>query len=331
MHRLRKHHKVVLKAPADQDLGRRPPGSGGDRLNSGVREMTAGSQRTVGLGHEIAAAILLDQLPSIAEWVQIDLIDDGRRGCDSQDPLELRDAEVRHPDRARMADASALVPSRPGPGRSPLRPVDEIEIDVVELQPFQARLELANRVPRAWVELRGDEDVARDPARFVETLRRRWTRSRTPGPYRCGGSQARAPSARRPRIHDHPVSARHRERATGSRTHRRGPAQAPNSPNGDVVVISTPHRPKGRSMVSPGVSLESLISWFIDPEESTGFARQRQHRPRSRRLRTGGHGASAHNAKPGSPQRGRLAIDGADRERRVKQSVLSIRSWRTLM
>src|SRR6185437_1151230 len=57
--------------------------------------------------------------------------------------------------------------------RPALRPVDEIEVDVVEPEPPQAALQLGRRVGRSRVELRGDEHVLpAEPApaeRFADT------------------------------------------------------------------------------------------------------------------------------------------------------------------
>src|ERR1700722_17717809 len=122
--------------------------------------MTARSQRTVGLGHQVAAVVLLDQLLAIAERVEVDLVDDGCCGRDGLYLLQLGDAEVRPPDRARLAKGSRPFHPGPGPRRSALGPVHKVEIDVLGPQAIQTRLELCDRIAGPRAELRGDEHVA---------------------------------------------------------------------------------------------------------------------------------------------------------------------------
>src|SRR5262249_31922008 len=94
MRRFRQHHKVVLEPPADQDLRRRLPDPLRECPNSGVGQMSAGSQRAVGLGHQTTPPVLLDQFLSIAEGVELDLVGDRSSSGAGEDLLELGDAEV---------------------------------------------------------------------------------------------------------------------------------------------------------------------------------------------------------------------------------------------
>ena len=50
---------------------------GPDRLHSRVREMPTRAERAVGLGGQVAAPILFDQLFSVTERVEVDLVGDG--------------------------------------------------------------------------------------------------------------------------------------------------------------------------------------------------------------------------------------------------------------
>ena len=49
--------------------------------------------------------------------------------------------------------------ARPRPGRSTLRPVYEVEVDLVESEPAQALLCFGLRILRPWIELGRDEDL----------------------------------------------------------------------------------------------------------------------------------------------------------------------------
>src|ERR1700677_2711738 len=69
-----------------------------------------------------------------------------------------------------MAEALRLLHARPGPGGSALRPMDQVEIDVLEPQALQARFDLTNRVLGARVELRRDEDVTAVETTFPQAL-----------------------------------------------------------------------------------------------------------------------------------------------------------------
>src|ERR1700729_1805390 len=121
--------------------------------------MSASSERPVRLGHEAAATILFYQRLSIAEGVEVYLVDDWRGGGHREDPLQLVHVEVRHADRACIAKALRTLHAGPGPCGSTLGPMYEVKIHVVEPQPLQARFNLSNRILRARIELRRYEDV----------------------------------------------------------------------------------------------------------------------------------------------------------------------------
>src|SRR5580658_1027254 len=122
--------------------------------------MTACAERAVRLGHQVAASILLDQLSSVTKGVEVDLVGDGRRGGDGEDLVKFCYIKVRHADRTRIAKAPRLLHAWPRPGRSTLRPMHQVEIDILEPQALQARFDLTNRVLGAGIELRRDEDFA---------------------------------------------------------------------------------------------------------------------------------------------------------------------------
>jgi hypothetical protein len=94
--------------------------------------------------------------------MQLDLIDrrDGARGGD--DPLQVRLMEVGDADRARQTEFPRL--DQPLPGRQVaveprLRPVDQVQVDLVQAEPFQAPLQ---RLDRPLVALRVVVDLGRD-------------------------------------------------------------------------------------------------------------------------------------------------------------------------
>src|SRR5271166_6702215 len=106
-----------------------------------------------------------EQLASVLERAELDLVE-GRWDRGGRDHLvQLADIEVGDADRARVAELASPLHARPGPERTALGPVDDVEVDVVEAEPPQAPLSLGGRIRARGIELGRDEHVlARDAA-----------------------------------------------------------------------------------------------------------------------------------------------------------------------
>src|SRR3954454_15324980 len=122
--------------------------------------MTSGAERAVSLERDAALVARLEQLAAELVRAELHLVDDGRDRGDGEHLVELLDAEVRHADRAREPAFLRLLHPGPRPGRAALRPVDDVEVDVVEAEPLEASLRLRDRIVAARVELRRHEDLA---------------------------------------------------------------------------------------------------------------------------------------------------------------------------
>ena len=121
--------------------------------------MPTGPERAVCLDGHAASLACLEQRPPVFERAELNLIDSRRRARDRDHLFELLDAEVRDSDRARESPLARRLHSRPGPRRPTLGPVNDVQIDLVELEPAEAALDLRHRVPAGRIELRGDEDL----------------------------------------------------------------------------------------------------------------------------------------------------------------------------
>src|SRR5207244_10827599 len=77
-------------------------------------------------------------------------------------------------DRAGMAELTGPLHPGPGPGRTTLRPVNQVQVDVVEAEAFEAALELRSRIGAGRIQLCGDEHlVTRDaalPERYADAF-----------------------------------------------------------------------------------------------------------------------------------------------------------------
>src|SRR3954451_4799732 len=115
--------------------------------------MTSGAERAVGLEGDAALVARLEQLAAELVRAELNLVDDGRARGAGEHLVELLDAEVRDADRAREATVLRLLHFGPRPGRAGLRPVDDVEVAVVEAEPLETSLRLRDRIVAARVEL----------------------------------------------------------------------------------------------------------------------------------------------------------------------------------
>ena len=180
--RLGQDHEPLLHQIAQRNLGRALAvrrGHGGDGL---VLQEIPGPERAVRLQHHPPLAAVGDQglLPFPGE--ETDLVDHrGDLGALHQ-LLEVPLGEVRDPDALDHAGAVELLDRPPGAciGLLPMvavcdgvRPVDQVEVDVVDPQGLQALLETGTGQVVAVVlvmELGGEEDLASRDAALGDAL-----------------------------------------------------------------------------------------------------------------------------------------------------------------
>src|SRR4051812_5315038 len=132
--------------------------------------MAPGAESAVRLEHDAPPAALLEERPAVLERAELCLVDDGRGARRGRELLELVDAEVRDPDRSRAAELARSLHSRPGPRGTTLRPVDDVEVDLVDAEPPQAVLRRGRRVLVPRIELGGEEDLLARHAALAKPL-----------------------------------------------------------------------------------------------------------------------------------------------------------------
>ena len=81
----------------------------------------------------------LREVPRDSRRVELDLVDDRRHGRVGNDLIELVWVEVRHADRSGVAALASGLHPGPGPGRPTFRPVNDVQVDVVDAEPLDAR------------------------------------------------------------------------------------------------------------------------------------------------------------------------------------------------
>jgi hypothetical protein len=130
-----------------------------------VAEVVAARERAVGLEHHVQPAALLQQRAAVLERRELDLVDVRRDARPLDRPGQQAGAPVADADRARQAVLVGALERRPLlPGLAG-GPVDEVEVDPVEVEQAQAVLERPAGVAGAGEQLGGDEHLfARDAA-----------------------------------------------------------------------------------------------------------------------------------------------------------------------
>src|SRR5689334_456942 len=130
--RLRQDDELALHAPAKQHLRRRPPDAGRHALYICVRQVAAGAERAGRLDGDAVFFSGLEEPPAMLERAERNLVDHRLHRGDLEHLLQLADVEVRNPDRSCIAQLARPFHAGPGPRRTALGPVDDVEVDVVE-------------------------------------------------------------------------------------------------------------------------------------------------------------------------------------------------------
>ena len=167
--RLRQDDVPVLHAPAQQDLGDRPSDAAGDVRQDRVIQPPSVGERAVGLDDDAVLPAERRGVAPLQERRQLDLIDGGDVPGGAEQLVQVRHQKVADADRP---GALLLVEAlqRP-PGVQPLagdRPVEQVEVDVVQAQALQTGVEGAQRAVVALVVVpelgRHEQLLARDAA-----------------------------------------------------------------------------------------------------------------------------------------------------------------------
>ena len=132
--------------------------------------MASVPEGAVGLEHDVRLHTRLEQPDPVLVRAELHLIDSRSDLGRLQQRRQLVAREVRDPDRARVSGLVGSLHAGPGPGRAACRPVDEVQVDVVEFQPGQASLELDRRIRARGTELgRHEHLLPRDLAASKRT------------------------------------------------------------------------------------------------------------------------------------------------------------------
>src|SRR5450756_3118647 len=132
--------------------------------------MAARAERAVGLKHDAEPLAGVEQPAPVLERAELHLVDDGCRRARRDDLVKVRLAEVGDADGGGEPALPRLLHPWPGPQRAALRPVHQVQVDLVDPEPPQALLKLRDGVLAPGVELRGDEHLAAVHAAVVQRL-----------------------------------------------------------------------------------------------------------------------------------------------------------------
>jgi hypothetical protein len=163
--RLRDDREVALDAPAEQHLRRCAAEALRDPSDGVVGQKAAGAEWAVRVEHDVVLLACVEERLAIGVRVELHLVYRGRDVRSREHLRQLGRIEVGDADRSRIAALSSLLHPRPRPRRPALRPMDDVQIDVVDAEELQAPLDRRDRIPVPGIELRGDEHlVTRDAA-----------------------------------------------------------------------------------------------------------------------------------------------------------------------
>ncbi len=131
-----------------------------------MAEQLALAKRAPGLGDDAVALVGLTGDSLLEIWMQLDLVEDGHDAGLADDAIQMFGVEIGYADRAGAAlllQAHEGLPGIHEQAAMRRRPVDEVEIDVIGAEAFQAFVESAQGGVEALPvvpELRGQEDLA---------------------------------------------------------------------------------------------------------------------------------------------------------------------------
>nr|BAO20972.1 2,5-diketo-D-gluconate reductase A [Serratia marcescens] len=164
--RFRDDDKTAVQVPAHHNLRRGFLVFFGQRLDQRLVEyaFTALRQRAPGFGGDMVRGVPGAQLALLQQRVQLDLVDDRRHVGFIQQTLQVRRMEVAYADAFHQALFAQLDQLAPGGDVLILlraRPVDQIQIHIVQLELFQTGFQRRQRIALIVVpQLGGDEQVA---------------------------------------------------------------------------------------------------------------------------------------------------------------------------
>jgi hypothetical protein len=164
-HGFRDRDQAVVQMPAQHHLGRGLPVLLGDLRQGGVLQQLALPQRTPRFGGDVVAGVELPQLRLLKTRVQLDLVQDRGLAGLVHDLLKMRDRKVRDPDRpgaSLLLDPQKRLPAFPVQPAMRRRPVDQVQVHIIEAEPTEAVIERPQGIVEALIlvpELRGDKKL----------------------------------------------------------------------------------------------------------------------------------------------------------------------------
>lgn len=132
--------------PTEDDLRGCPFVGGRDPCDQRVVEDRALRQRAPGFGGDAVGVGELDDVALLQCGVQLDLVDGGDDRAGIEYPTQVLGQEVRDADRPDASIGVQLFEGTPGVEVSILgggRPVDQVQVEVVEAETVQARMKPA--------------------------------------------------------------------------------------------------------------------------------------------------------------------------------------------
>src|SRR5260370_33358104 len=112
-------------------MGRRPPGTLSDPAGDLIREVPASAQRAVGLDCDAPLAAGFEQSAPVLTGTELHLVDHGPARAGRNHFVKFADAGVRNANGPGDSELPRTFHARPGPGRTALRPVDQVDVDLV--------------------------------------------------------------------------------------------------------------------------------------------------------------------------------------------------------
>src|SRR4029077_4011172 len=125
--------RLVLDRPAEHDLSGRPIQARRDPGDRRILQAFATLERAVGLEHDSLLQAIVEQPAPVLERAELHLVDGRRAGRAAHQLPEAVTAEVADADLARQPESLQRLELAPKARADQWqRPVDQIEIDIVE-------------------------------------------------------------------------------------------------------------------------------------------------------------------------------------------------------
>ena len=139
MNRFGDNRDPLLNSPAKSNLSRSAAVFSAQDTHNVIVKVSASCQRGIGLHLDPLRLTVLDQFFGITQRMTFNLVHSGNDAGNLFQLLQVVNLEITHSDRKNTACVKKLLKLLPGAGISAwFRPVDQIKIQVIQLQPFKA-------------------------------------------------------------------------------------------------------------------------------------------------------------------------------------------------